>query len=248
MALYSRFGADSWIGNLVYILGLHNPAGWAMLLAAFVGGWWLNRKQLFGTLEAVWLAAMVLFFTFSRTRMFFWYVAPLSPILILFSSASVLWICDRWRMLRDRLTSVGAAVAVMIVVASLMGLQRQVTHFRAQAMYDRDVLEPVAFYLKEQVDPRFQLVAAEDIGHIGYYSDCRILDRDGLVSPEAVEYNRDGGYLDLILDFRPDWVGVTVGSPISGFVDNPEFTENYVLERFFPQTTTPYYHLYRRIK
>jgi hypothetical protein len=246
MALYSKFGTDPWLQNFVYILGLHIPAGWLMLLAAFIGGWWLYRKQLFGLVELIWLGATVLFYTFSGTRLFFWYVAPLCPMLILFASAAVIWTVDRRRCLRDNLAAVGATIAVLAIVTSLPGLRIQIVHFQSQAIYADEVLKPAAFYLKAQVDPTFQTVAAEDIGHIGYYSGCRILDRDGLVSPEAVLYNRDGRYLELILDTAPDWVCVTVGSPTSGFLDDPRFTERYVQVASFPEHASPKYCIFKR--
>ncbi len=247
IALYSRFGADSWLQNLAYLLALHNPVGWVILIAACLGGWWLYRKQYFGLIEAVWFTATILFYTFSSTRLFFWYIAPLYPVLILFASAAVVWLCDRWKRMRDQIAWVEAAAAVIIVASTAPGLYRQVEHFRTQATYAETVLKPVAFYLKSQADPKFQFVAAEDIGHIGYYSDCRILDRDGLISPQAVTYNRDGRYLDLILDTKPEWVGAGVGSPISGFIDDPRFTESYSLAQSFPQNSAPQYNLYRRI-
>ena len=248
LALYGKFGTDPWLQNFVYILGLHNPAGWPMLLAAFIGGWWLYRKQLFGLVELIWLGATVLFYTFSGTRLFFWYVAPLCPLLILFASAAGIALVDRRRYLRDNLTAVGATIAVLAIVISLPGLRKQVVHFQSQAIYADEVLKPVAFYLKSKVDPTFQTVAAEDIGHIGYYSGCRILDRDGLVSPEAVPYNREGRYLELILDTAPDWVGVTVGSPTSGFLDDPRFTEKYNRVASFPEHAIPHYYLFKRVR
>jgi 4-amino-4-deoxy-L-arabinose transferase-like glycosyltransferase len=246
IALYSRFGTDPWTQNLIYILGLHNPAGWLILCAALVGGWWLYRKQYFGIVEAVWFGATVLFYTFSGTRLFFWYVAPLCPLLILAASSAAIWAIDRSRILKDNQRMVGAAIALLTVTISLPGLYRQVVHFQSQAAYANDVLKPAAFYLERQADPTFQTVAAEDIGHIGYYSGCRIFDRDGLVSPEAVTYNREGRYLDMILDVGPDWVGVTVGSPISGFLDDPRFTEKYGVVASFPDKATAQYDIFRR--
>ena len=247
IALYSRFGADSVMQNLVYLLALHNPVGWVILLAAAFGGWWLYRKQDFGTIEAIWLALTVLFFSLSGTRLFFWYVAPLYPVLIIFASAAVVWICDRWKNVRDHITWIEAAAALIIVASTAPGLYRQVEHFRTQATYAETVLKPVAFYLKSQSDSTFQIVAAEDIGHIGYYSGCLILDRDGLVSPQTVTYNRDGRYLNLILDTKPEWVGAGVGSPISEFLDDPRFTGMYALAQSFSENAAPQYNLYRRI-
>ncbi len=78
-----------------------------------------------------------------------------------------------------------------------------------------------------------EIVAAEDIGYIGYYSKKKILDRDGLVSPEAVSYNRSGKYFELISDYRPDWVVLYTDSPISQFQNSQKFIELYKLMKCF---------------
>ena len=71
------------------------------------------------------------------------------------------------------------------------------------------------------------LVAAEDIGYIGYYSHRRILDRDGLVTLETRVYNRMAAYEDLIYDFEPDWVVARRESHISGFITDSLFLDVY---------------------
>jgi hypothetical protein len=52
------------------------------------------------------------------------------------------------------------------------------------------------------------LIAAEPIGYIGYYSGRRILDEVGLVSPEMVPLNRAGSgwFGKMLARFRPDYV------------------------------------------
>jgi hypothetical protein len=126
------------------------------------------------------------------------------------------------------------------------GLYRQVTHYQREQVYAEQVLKQVGFYLATHVDRHTETVAAEDIGHIGYYSKCRILDRDGLVSPVAVSYNRDADYLGLILATRPEWVGITENSPISEFVADPRFFADYLADKAFSAGPNRTYTLYRR--
>jgi len=248
LALYSQFGTVSWWQNLVYLMGWHNPVGWLMTPLAILGGYWLNRKQAFGTLEALWLAAMIVLFTFSRTRLFFWYVAPIYPIYILFAAAAIGWVSGRFLKFNKHLAVVTMVIAVGIGAVLSVGLYRQFSHYREAQTYSEQVLKPIAYYLSQHVDVSEEVVAAEDIGHIGYYSHCRILDRDGLISPVAVPYNREAKYLELILDQRPDWVGVGVGSPISRFIDDPRFLLSYVWQQSFGTESASQYHLYRCIE
>ena len=92
--------------------------------------------------------------------------------------------------------------------------------------------QQIGFYLYAHSDPQ-ALVAAEDIGYMGYYSERRILDRDGLVSPRVHPYNRRGAYRDAVLDNAPDYVVAARSSPISSFVTDSVFLRQYGKEAEF---------------
>ncbi|RME21056.1 MAG: hypothetical protein D6800_12495, partial [Candidatus Zixiibacteriota bacterium] len=79
LALYSQFGSGSWWSRLVFIMGWRNPAGWIATPLAIYGAVWLYRKQNWGRLALLWLGGMMLFYTISHTRLFFWYLTPLHP-------------------------------------------------------------------------------------------------------------------------------------------------------------------------
>jgi hypothetical protein len=84
----------------------------------------------------------------------------------------------------------------------------------------QDVIEnghrrPLGLWLKENVPPG-QTVFLEPIGYIGYYSQCKLLDWPGLVSPEVVAARRKIGtpespwgryYWGLAAaELKPDWI------------------------------------------
>jgi hypothetical protein len=50
------------------------------------------------------------------------------------------------------------------------------------------------------------LVATNDIGAIGYFSNRRILDLEGLVTPAIVPYKRGRRHLDFLEQTRPDYL------------------------------------------
>jgi len=89
------------------------------------------------------------------------------------------------------------------------------------------------------------LVAAGDIGAIGYYSEARILDTIGLVTPEMTAYYPVDEELlipganyavppDLILDYCPQFVVLMESFVRNGLAKDPRFTERYIEERFIP--------------
>ncbi|MBU0984815.1 MAG: hypothetical protein KKA42_13150, partial [candidate division Zixibacteria bacterium] len=225
LALYSRFGAGSVWDRLVYLMSWHNPLGWIMFALAIPGLWWLHKKVLSGRLEAIWILMMLAFYVFSNTLLFFWYVAPLYPVYLLLVAASVPWAVERLRFNVIRERKLAPFVYALMVLVLLAGCYRPVMYYRDFQESMTHVHREVGLYLKTRAAEN-DLVAAEDIGLMGYLSGLRILDRDGLVSPEAIPYNRTGDYLGLIQDYRPDWV-VATNSPISGFVTDSAFLAHY---------------------
>ena len=245
LALYSRFGTEPWFARIGFMLGWHNPAGWLLTLAAIVGGYWLYKKQDFGRAEIAWLMLMLAFFAVGRTHLFFWYPAPLNPILLLLAGAAVCLAFDHLPVMRSNpLWSRGLTILMGVVL--LLALNLPMQSYRREQEYANSVLAPAGLYLNEVVKDMETEVAAEDIGYIGSCSGRKILDRDGLVSTAPVEYNREGRYLDLILDRRPDWVGVTIGSPISGFVDSLPFLDRYRADTAFMDSSGRGYTIYRK--
>lgn len=93
------------------------------------------------------------------------------------------------------------------------------------------------------------VIAAGDIGAVGYYSRARILDTVGLVTPEMSAYYpldrslliEDANYAippAIILDYRPDYLVVMESFVRHGLARDPEFAALYEQVRFIP---TDYY-------
>jgi len=246
LALYSQVGAESPFLHFVTFLGLNQPYGWLLLPAAIGGAYWLYRKQDFGRLEIPWLVLVTAFFTFSRTHLFFWYAAPIYPIYLLIAAAVLPPIVDRFPQLKARQAVLIPVVSLGLVAALSFGtVLTGIDHYHAQQQFDR-VHHEIGRYLRTHTEET-AIVAAEDIGYIGYYSQRRILDRDGLVSPEVVPYNRSGAYGELIENYRPDWVVLSTASPISKFVDDPGFRGLYRFEKRFVVSENNQYKLFRLV-
>ncbi len=245
LALYSYLGSDSPLEKLNYLLGLHNPLGWLMATAAIIGGWRLYQKQNFGRLEIIWLAFMIFFYTFSRTELFFWYVVPIYPLFIIFTSAAIpfLWHkIARW-LENSRLNRL--ALAVVISSGLIYMCYSQVVYYKDYARYLNDVHKAIGLYLGENARPS-DIVSAKYIGYTGYYSKLKVQDRDGMVNPSAADYNRRGDYLGLVLDHRPEWVVAAPNRETEEFADNPEFLLQYELVKSFGWDERVRHNLYKR--
>lgn len=245
LALYSRHGAEQPLDHFLYILGLRQPFGWFLLAGTIFGCRWLYAKQAFGKLELLWLVLTIGFFTFSRTHLFFWYVAPIYPIYLLIASGALLWAVDRSDWLADRQGGLIPILVLVIIVGLGAADIISIRDHRRQQEVSNNVHLAIGWHIRTS-SAEGDEVAAEDIGYIGFYSRRDILDRDGLVSPEAIPYNRAGRYGQLVYDYNPDWVVAATASPISRFVTDSLFRSRYEEVRRFPVTDQNRYLLFRR--
>ncbi|HEX2897906.1 MAG TPA: hypothetical protein VHP63_07655, partial [candidate division Zixibacteria bacterium] len=245
LALYSHHSLDTPWDNLVYLLGLHSSWGWALLAAAIIGGWWLYQKQNFGRLEIIWLAAMLAFFTFSRTQLFFWYVVPIYPLLIIFASAAIPFQWDKIGAWSEKIMWVKLTLAVFIAGGLIYMCHSPYVYYKDYARYLNEVHKEIGLYLKANSRPG-DVVSAKYIGYTGYYSELRVQDRDGMVNPLAADYNRRGDYLGLVLDFRPDWVVAAPNRETEAFANNADFLAEYELVKSFGWEERVAHNLYRR--
>lgn len=118
-----------------------------------------------------------------------WYLVPLAPILILGIFAGLESLSRR---LPSAVSPAAAVVAASVLVAAQLSglgsgpfggaLVPKVVWNEREELY-RQAAERLRPQLKSG-----DVVAATEIGALGYYCDCLILDTVGLVSPEALKY------------------------------------------------------------
>jgi hypothetical protein len=245
LALYSHYGTAGPLQNLSFLLGLHNPFGWVMLALAIPGTWWLFKKQNFGRLAVAWILGMIAFYSFNQSHIFLWYIVPIYPVYAVLVGACFPWLSERLAWSRGR-AEVASKVALVVLTLAL-GLGN-ITPLRYYSQYQElleQVHQSVGYYLRAHAKEG-EVVASEDIGYIGYYSGMELIDRDGLISPEVVPYNRAGDYYGVIRHFEPEWVVAAKGSATSGFIDSASFLEDYHMQKSFMYPTGIDLRVYRR--
>lgn len=177
--------------------------------------------------------AIAYFFAFvlSRTFIHEWYLAPLYLIFITLSGIGAGLILFRSLSFLSRSILIKrflfAGIVVLLTISnSLIALNRIDDDYPA----DR-VLYEIGMLLKERATPGAG-VLLEPIGYVGYYSQLRIYDALGLVSPEAVTYFKEHGSSDYMvawaLDRAPEFA---VLRPPELFRAAPELREAF-LQRY----------------
>lgn len=98
----------------------------------------------------------------------------------------------------------------------------------------------IGSWLSEQVRPS-ETVYLEPLGYIGYFSQARMIDWPGLVSPLVVRLTREKGLgqYSLIPALQPDWVIFRIRevSEMLGAAGPNHFLEHYTLVKDFDVTT-----------
>jgi hypothetical protein len=189
------------------------------------------------------------FVTFAAANplIFRWYLAPPLPFYFLCILAGV-WgvltaLADKARV---RLLRIGLVLAVgtLWVATSLNAWTLHPDHgpdrpAPKMAWHKLELLyEQVGRELADEAGPE-TVVAAHDIGAVGYYSRARLLDTLGLVSPEAsAYYPLDPALLattgtavppDLIIAQQPDYVVILEAYGRNGLLKDPRFHALYTL-------------------
>ena len=149
-----------------------------------------------------------------RAPRYEWYVAPMLFCCLLLGGAgigqAVSWVAGgraRWRWR----AAAGACAAVLIVpaVAGLVReLPRRERHARMFQENEVGLRRVVGLWLRENTaeDAR---VAMEGIGYQGYYSERRVIDMYGLVTPEVIGYKASTGSNGEV--FRRIWTELGPG-------------------------------------
>lgn len=188
-----------------------------------------------------WLYFLV--FAVANPLMFRWYLAPPMPVFMLCIVAGLWGIVTRVFRGRARY-AVLAAASMLWLATSLLAWDVRPDHgpdrpapnmawFKLELLY-----EEAAKSLAPEIDAD-TVVAAADIGAVGWYSEATILDTLGLISPVSSTYYPidesmlgDAPYAvapDLIADQQPDFIILLETYARNGLLKDPRFEAQYRL-------------------
>lgn len=169
---------------------------------AAVWQWRRNRNSqlLWRLLPLAWTVALIVLYT---VRLPAWYqhgryLMPAIPTFLVVGVGGVLLLVrGRQRHLIARVVSRSLAIATVLAFAIFFVLGAQA--FAKDVQFIESDQVTAARWIKANV-PTDQLLAARDIGAIGYFAPRPMLDIAGLISPEVIPIIRDSKALfDLIL-------------------------------------------------
>jgi hypothetical protein len=163
-------------------------------------GW--KRRQWLVLAAALWWAgytviyALALPVDYQHGR----YLIPAMPVFFVLGWAGTVGLLERLSASpRQRLVLFAGRVLLGLIWTAFL-VQGAVAYAGDVAIIETEMV-PVAHWLAENTPPD-ALIAAHDIGAIGYYSGRNVLDLAGLISPEVIPFIRDETQLATYLDRR----------------------------------------------
>lgn len=197
----------------------------------------------------------VLIFSVMNPLIFRWYLAPLLPA---YFFAILLGV---WALI-DSITSALHVPRLLPGVLTIVGLLFAASSFNAWTLHpDHGPNRPapemawhqIELYYRDMAETLRQdygvsedtLVAAGDIGAVGYYSRARILDTVGLVTPELSRYypvdkklfEKKQNYVvppEIIFDYQPDYIVFMESFVRNGLARDSRFDAQYLQVDMIP--------------
>ncbi len=196
------FPVENLVRQLKIIASTDGVFALLLLVSLAVGGrrMWPERWVAQRLLPWVWLASIPALYVARGVPVISRYLLPLVPVL-----AWLAWrAAERWWCVepaepraRRRAVALGAIVAVVVLGQNLAVYVTDVRpHVRSFSSGLRSSLVPWGRWFRAHSD-REATIATPDIGAIGYFSDRRVLDLAGLITPEMVP---------LLERHEPEWV------------------------------------------
>ncbi|MEQ8819955.1 MAG: hypothetical protein RLY93_06895 [Sumerlaeia bacterium] len=221
------FRGTFWFRHLEYLVWSYQAPH---LLALGVLGGWIGcvRRKAGRPLAAFYLVYFGVF-ALGRAPNVIWYRSPLIVLEYAFAGAAIFLLArglvrlggGRFSRLRG-VPGGPIAVAVLSVLLAVLLLVPQRTAWKGYSRYLRDLgvggnlrgYRDVALYLSESRAPEdpLPLVAAHEIGYLGYFRAGRVFDLQGLVTPRVAEARRQNPHADLLAESGAAWFVYPVGN------------------------------------
>jgi hypothetical protein len=200
--------------NLADVTGLHGFWGRALDIFKFAEGGWgwiviplgilglflLYRNTGFtGRLLVAYGGALALAYTLLRIPFAFWYVGPPAAVLFLGAGFAVFGAARFAARKAGNWSAAGVLLAALLAVGLPLA-QARIAWLRWGDAGDwrRAAYTEAGRWLAKNTPPDAD-VAFDEVGYVGFYSQRRILDLIGLVSPSSIPYTAAGDRLGAFL-------------------------------------------------
>ncbi len=248
IGLYSAATANT-LQRTAEMMLLTNPVGWLLWLGAILAATLKTRRRGIIRLSIAVALIYAIGIAWGSPRIFFWYPAPLIPLLAVLAAVGVKALTDRLLgASRKRLTDgLATASAFAAAIGLVFALSTRIPALREEMAWYNSTHVAAGAYLSTLAGPG-ATVLAEDIGHFGYHYRGAIVDRDGLVTPAAIEFNRQQRFGEFVDSVGADWIFLAASYRSSlEILADLQFSLCYAPVEFNTESRLSTHRLYRRL-
>lgn len=155
----------------------------------------------FNILPLSWGVGLPLLYVVTGANVVSRYLLLIVPIIVVYAFALLSRVLATWHKGRFRYAFAVGLTAVVIGQNQFLYYNRVQPSIAAFSEGMRECFIPIGKWLKTNT-PDNAVVFAPDIGAIGYYSERKICDAAGLVSPELLNFVRKGYLLNRMMEER----------------------------------------------
>lgn len=199
--------------NLLRGYGGH-PAYWVHGALALLGLSYASVRARQWLPFLTWGVVYFVAYTLLGVSRYFWYYAPLVPVILVATGLGVaaIKLSLPARLLRGWR---GPALLMSLLVVLLWPQVRAIRHARQYPDQRVDVYREVGTWVSQNT-PEDASVGTLEVGIIGYYAQRRLVGFAGLIQPEvALQMDRDTTYEDTarwaVREYRPDYLVLGTG-------------------------------------
>ena len=173
-------------------------------LALFGYGVWtsVHRRDRFMTTLAVFFVGYVAFYYFGYGELFHWYILPSAVTFWAVTAIGIDALARKWL---PWIWALGVGAFVVLLFAQALVVLPELSALQG---YETGVSEATGQWIA-RCTPTSAIVMLEPLGYVGYYSDRRIIDLGGLISPKFASLDAStvvGWPAAEILLMRPDYL------------------------------------------
>jgi hypothetical protein len=198
--------------------------GVPFFLLAIYGTARIARADLRWIALPIWTWGYAFAYALAAGPMHPWYYPPFYAGYLILIFAGFYSLYERTAFLQKQVIITAGICSAIIIVLCL-------SYFRAQQLEKEQVHlngvnKATGLWLKENALPGAR-IGIKDIGYIGYYSQRKVLDLAGLVSPECIPFRARNDFLGPIRKFQPEYFAFSGGQIRNLHLDQSDLLNMY---------------------
>jgi len=254
LAWRSGLENDGSFRRFIELLHLSSPVGWIVTLGALWGIGYSLMRIYWGWLEALFAMLIIAGLALSGVHLFFWYSAPVTVLLALFLGIGAAGgFALLGSIVKNKLVVQIISIALILSAIPVVGNSfSAVVSFNKQQARTYRFRRRMSVFLSERAKSAMKAPAlvTEDIGYPGFYYRGQVIDRDGFVTPSAIERNRFQEYTGFLEDclkaYPGHWLALNKNSSTTPYILKSGILErSYQIDSVFASLNSQDYLLFR---